>query len=246
MFVLTSVRTLLLAAIVLPAVACGPSPDAPRFTRVTLVTPVASSAWAGIWTALDAGYFAEEGIDLQTVPVADTTRVIPLVASREAQFAAVDVQTLVRANASGADLRAIASVTNRRLISTPPTAGAESPPSALGTTQAYITDNPREVTSVVLAYARGVQRFKSDAAFADQVLRKYLQVDDESVVDQARLQVQDAFDDVPYATNAELFTAIDAVAATLPAVDRSPAAYVDDSFLTRLDRAGAFHGSTGV
>lgn len=242
-------RSVLVAALMLPVMACAPSadaPDTPRFTRVTLVTPAASGAWAGIWTAVDAGYFADEGLDLQTVPVADTTRVVPLLVSREAQFAAVDAQALIRANSSGADLRAIASVTNQPVPSTPAGSGAEWASVTLDTTEAFIISNPREVTSLVLAYTRGIHRFKSDAAFADQVLRKHLPLEDDSVVVETRQRFRATFDDVPHVTATGLFSAIDAVAATLPAVDPSPAAYVDDSFVTRLDGAGAFRELDGV
>lgn len=321
-------------AMIVPAIALAPLSvhSQPVTTRapVTFVTPAVSGAFAGVWTGVEAGYFADEGIDLQLITAADSSRAIPMLFSKEAQFAALDGQVLIQANASGADLRAVASITNHFVFSivaasdiqspedlrgkrlgisgpgsandtaarqalaswnlspgtdvalipsggmpgvlaglvanqveagivSPPTSvlakragfhelidlareGPEWPSVTMGTSRAMIAEKPELVAGMVRAYASGVHRFKTDPAFGEQVLRKYLQIDDESLLQDTWALFRDNFDDVPHVTPIGLQAAIDAVATTLPELDRSPDAYVDDRFVKLLEPATAASG----
>jgi NitT/TauT family transport system substrate-binding protein len=329
MSLLTLIRPFLLVGALVPAITLAPpsvgSQGLTTPTPVTLVTTAITGAFAGIWTGVEGGYFAEEGVDLQLVTVADSSRAIPLLFTKEAQFATLDGQVVIQANASGADLRAVASITNHFVFSivaasdiqspqdlrgkrlgisgpgsandtaarqqlarwnlspgsdvalvptggmpgvlaglvanqleagivSPPTSviarragyhelidlakdGPEWPSVTFSTTRAMITDNPAVVAAMVRAYARGINRFKTDQEFGKQVLRKYLQLEEESLLDETWVLFRDNFDDIPHVTPVGLQSAIDSVATTLPDIDRSPDAYVDDSFVKRLEGA---------
>ncbi|MCL5958324.1 MAG: ABC transporter substrate-binding protein [Chloroflexi bacterium] len=60
--------------------------------------------------------------------------------------------------------------------------GPEYPSVGLGTTQELINSSPDAVLALVAGYSLGVKRFRSDPERAVQVLKKYLQIDDQEVL----------------------------------------------------------------
>jgi ABC-type nitrate/sulfonate/bicarbonate transport system substrate-binding protein len=85
--------------------------------QLNVVTSGQTGSMSGLWTAAEAGYFQDEGLDVQFTTVDGSARAIPLLLSGEAQFSSVDARNLIEADLKGADLRAVAAVTNRLMYS---------------------------------------------------------------------------------------------------------------------------------
>src|SRR5919206_3362287 len=100
-----------------PAAAQPTAAGRPQPTSITAVTTAQTGAYGPFWTAIEAGYFAEEGLDLHLTTVDSTSRGIAVLFSGEAQFCTLDGQTIIEADLKGADLRSIAAVTNRLVFS---------------------------------------------------------------------------------------------------------------------------------
>ena len=332
---------LLLGAMVAcsPAATPSPTPQAgaaqpaaagkPQSTSITAVTTAQTGAYGPFWTAVEAGYFADEGLDLHLTTVDSTSRGIAVLLSGEAQFCTLDGQTVIEADLKGADLRSIAAITNRLVfsvmvdpsitspaalkgkrvgITTPGSstdtaarqalgifkidpsdvalvplsnapniltgltakqvdAGVLSPPTntrarnagfqellslakdgpdypsvTLGSTQKYLSSNPEVALAFVRAYSRGIHRFKTDEAFGTQALGKYLQLNDQAVLDDTWKQFSPLFADVPYVNPQGVQNAIDTVAQTTTpeAASSTPDRFVDSSFVRQLDEGGFY------
>ncbi len=110
---------------------------------------------------------------------------------------------------------------------------------ALGTTAEYLAANPTVGVRVVRAYARGVQRFKSDKAFAMTVLKKYLQLNDEAVLEDTRSQYSQYLAETPYVLGMQ--NVLDVVGATnAKAKALKPEDLVDSRYVKQLDDEGFF------
>jgi NitT/TauT family transport system substrate-binding protein len=105
--------------------ACSPTalpasaPTAPpkSLTPITFVTTAVTGAYGGLWTAIEAGYFTDEGIDIHITTADSTSRGIAVLLSGEAQFSTLDGQTLIQADLKGGDLRAVVAATNHLVFS---------------------------------------------------------------------------------------------------------------------------------
>jgi NitT/TauT family transport system substrate-binding protein len=312
-----------------PAAAQPTAAGKPQSTSITAVTTAQTGAYGPFWTAVEAGYFAEEGLDLHLTTVDSTSRGIAVLFSGEAQFCTLDGQTIIEADLKGADLRSIAAITNRLVfsvmvdpsitsgadlkgkrvgITTPGSstdtaarqalsilkidpsdvalvplanapniltgmtakqvdAGVLSPPTntrarnagfqellslakdgpdypsvTLGSTQKYLSSNPDVALAFVRAYSRGIHRFKTDEAFGTQALGKYLQLNDQAVLDDTWKQFSPLFADVPYVNPQGVQNAIETVAQTTTpeAAGSTPDRFVDSSFVRQLDEGGFY------
>jgi NitT/TauT family transport system substrate-binding protein len=301
----------------------------PQATSITAVTTAQTGAYGPFWTAVEAGYFADEGIDLHLTTVDSTSRGIAVLFSGEAQFCTLDGQTIIEADLKGADLRSIAAITNRLVFSvmvdpsittaadlkgkrvgittagsstdtaarralsilkidpsevalvplasapniltgmtakqvdagvlSPPTNtrarnagfqellslakdGPDYPSVTLGSTQKFLSSNPEVALAFVRAFSRGIHRFKTDQAFGTQALGKYLQLNDQAVLDDTWQQFSPLFADVPYVNPQGVQNAIDTVAQTTTpeAAGATPDRFVDSSFVRQLDEGGFY------
>jgi putative hydroxymethylpyrimidine transport system substrate-binding protein len=115
-----------LAMAVLAACGGGAEPGAPK--RATLVLDFAPNAvHAGIYAALQRGYYDEAGVDLSVQQPSSSTDAPKLLESGRAQFAILDIHDLAIARERGFDLvgvmpiveRPLASVIARQSISRP-------------------------------------------------------------------------------------------------------------------------------
>lgn len=342
--------------VLVSAVACAPTPAGPSPTspppagpttaaaptaapagpsnKITVVNTAVTGAFGGFWTAVEAGYFRGEGIEVQITRVDSTSRSIPVLLSGEAQFSSLDGQTIIEADVKGADLQAVAAATNRfvffvmadpsiktpadlkgkRLgITTPGSstdtaarkalalwnlepntdialvplasgpnvltgltakqidAGVLGPPTStrarmagyeemlnlakdgpdypsvtFGTTQKYLNQNPQVALGFVRAYSRGLHRFKIDKPFALQVLGKYLELNDQAVLEDTWEVFSQVFEDIPYVNPRGVQNAIESVAQTVPAaVSATPDRFVDSSFVRQLDESGFYRQLLG-
>jgi ABC-type nitrate/sulfonate/bicarbonate transport system substrate-binding protein len=76
-----------------------------------------SGGMSGIWSAYEAGLFRDEGLDLELVHIASTSRAIQSMVAGELAFSPLDPAACVQANLGGADTVLIAAVTNRLVFS---------------------------------------------------------------------------------------------------------------------------------
>ncbi len=115
-------RLLALAAVAILA-ACGgqPLPASPSPSKPPVAMRVnwsaITGAMSGLWTAYEAGYFKEENLDVELIPVASSSRSIDAMLAGEIQLGYLDVRNVVEAVARGADVRAVIGVTNRLVFS---------------------------------------------------------------------------------------------------------------------------------
>ncbi len=101
-----------------PSTLAEARPAAPKVpVRLRLVISAVTGSVAGVYTALEAGYFQDENIDLQIIRVDSSSRAIPVLLSGEAEFSTLDGQTIIQADLTGADLRAVAATTNHLVFS---------------------------------------------------------------------------------------------------------------------------------
>ncbi len=95
----------------------------PTETAVPLEDIVITLDWfpnanhAGIYEAVDKGYFAEEGLNVSVVPPADPAAILSLVASGESDFAMFYQPDLFQARGAGVPVVAVAGVVQRPLNS---------------------------------------------------------------------------------------------------------------------------------
>jgi NitT/TauT family transport system substrate-binding protein len=93
-----------------------PTPNGPPIA-VTAIWTAVSGASGPLWTAYEEGYFKQAGLDMTLTHIPSTSRAIAALLANEAQFTNTDPQTMVQANAAGADLRLILGMENRLVFS---------------------------------------------------------------------------------------------------------------------------------
>lgn len=102
-------------------------------------------------------------------------------------------------------------------------------------TRAYAQSHEQTVLKFTRAYIQGIHRFKTDKAFAEQVMRKYLDTTDQTQLDDAFNTYKDVFEKVPIPSDASLQSIID----TVPeAKSKSPSDFVDPRFVQKLQQQG--------
>lgn len=124
------------------AAACAPATQPPQPTQPASPTqPAVSVKWiwtavsgvsAGAWTAIDAGYFKDEGLEVEPIHIASSSRAVPALIANEAQFSNLDGNLLVQASLQGADVVGLLAVTNRLVFSVMADPGVASGPDLKG------------------------------------------------------------------------------------------------------------------
>jgi ABC-type nitrate/sulfonate/bicarbonate transport system substrate-binding protein len=288
-----------------------------------------SGVSGGTWTAIDAGYFKEEGLNVEPVHIASSSRAVPALIANEAQFSNLDGNLLVQASLQGADVVGLLAQTNRLVFSVmtdpaiasgadlkgkrlgitragssthtaalqalslwklePDTdvaliqlsevpsilaglqakqvdAGVVSPPTntqakaagfkellnlatdgpdyasvTIGSTRGYATDHQNEVLAFARGYARGLHRFKTDKAFAIQVLAHYFELNDEAVLTDTWEQFSKYLENVPYITGPGMQRIIEEVAVSEPkAKGTKPEQFLNQQAVSQLDQQGYY------
>jgi len=317
------------AATVAPTiVAPAPNPPPKPLTPIKFINTAVTGAYGGLWTAIEAGYFTDEGLDIQITTADSTSRGIAVLLSGEAQFSTLDGQTVIQANLKGADLRAVVAATNHLVFSvmvdpsikspadvkgkrigitshgsstetaalqalaiwkleasdvtlvplntapnmltglvskqldaavmSPPTNsraqaagfpemlslakdGPEYPSVTFGATRSYLSSHPEIALGFVRAYSRGIHRFKTDQPFATRALGKYLNLDDQAILDDTWKQFSVVFDDIPYVNPRGVQRAIETVAQSQPeAAGAAIETFVDSSLVKQLEDGGFY------
>lgn len=96
-----------------PKPATPPSPAIP----IKMVWTAVTGANSGLWTAYEAGYFAEEGIDAELLNIPSSSRAIAAMLSGEVQYGNTDPANLVQASVAGGAMKAFVAITNRLVFS---------------------------------------------------------------------------------------------------------------------------------
>ena len=99
---------------------------------------------------------------------------------------------------------------------------------------------PDLVDRFMRAYARGIQRAKSDKEFTFKSIAKYTKIEDPSVLQKAYdLYVGKVLERAPYINMAGMRNALDDLAKTVPAAkDAKPEQFIDTRFLDHLEQSG--------
>jgi ABC-type nitrate/sulfonate/bicarbonate transport system substrate-binding protein len=323
-------------AVSVTATACAPAtpPSAPTqpaqsAVSVKWIWTAVSGVSAGGWTAVDAGYFKEEGLNVEPIHIPSSSRAVPAVMANEAQFTNLDGNLLVQASLQGADVVGLMAVTNRLVFSVmaEPSiasgtdlkgkrlgitrtgssthtaalqalgmwkldpdkdvaliqlselpsilagleakqidAGVVSPPTntrakaagfkelmnmategpeyasvTIGSTRAYAADHHTEVLAFARGYARGLHRFKTDKAYALQVLEHYFDIKDQAVLGDTWEQFSKYLENVPYITVPGMQRIIDEVSVAEPkAKGAKPEQFLNQKAVSQLDQQGYY------
>lgn len=119
------------------------------------------------------------------------------------------------------------------------TDGPEWPSVAVGATTEYLKANPTVGVRFVRAYSKGAWRFKTDKAFGISVLKKYLKLDDQAILEDTWTQYSKYLAEVPYVLGMQ--NTIDAVALTNDkAKALKPDDLIDSTYVKQLDDAGFY------
>jgi ABC-type nitrate/sulfonate/bicarbonate transport system substrate-binding protein len=111
--------------------------------------------------------------------------------------------------------------------------------SGLVTTREYIQGHADVVVRVVMAMTEAIHRYKTDTAFAEKVLAKYLKTSDRKIVEHSYRVYADVFPSVPApsaAGMAEIVKEETAAGHLTGGIDA--ASMVDTSFVDALERSG--------
>ena len=106
----------------------------------------------------------------------------------------------------------------------------------VATTRAYLRSHRPEVLAFVRSMAEAIRRIKTDRAFAESIMGKYLKTDDSEVLEASWSAYSAAFDDIPYPSLAGIRQILDESGAS----DRDPADFADMSVVKELEDSGAF------
>jgi NitT/TauT family transport system substrate-binding protein len=114
------------------------------------------------------------------------------------------------------------------------------PNPALVAVGSIIRSRPEVITRFMRAYARGVQRMRTDREFTYKSMANYTKIQDQTVLQKAYdLYTSKVLEKAPYISVAGLQNALDDLAKTVPAAKNAkPEQFVDHRFLDNLDKSG--------
>jgi NitT/TauT family transport system substrate-binding protein len=119
--------------------------------------------------------------------------------------------------------------------------GVELQQTCLTVTTRYLREHRPVVKSFLQAYAEGLHRFITDRDYSNQVLKKYLRVDDKEILDDAYTFYSQRLQKIPYPTLKGIKFILNEMAEKQPrAKNVAPESFVDLSLLQELDQSGFF------
>src|SRR3990170_5312525 len=72
-----------------------------------------SGAMSPLWVAMDKGYFAKNGLDVEFAHITSSSKAIQAMIAGDIAFTTMDPLTVIQANSQGADVRMVVGITNR-------------------------------------------------------------------------------------------------------------------------------------
>jgi NitT/TauT family transport system substrate-binding protein len=119
--------------------------------------------------------------------------------------------------------------------------GVELQQTCLTVTTKYLRERRPVVKSFLQAYAEGLHRFITDREISNQVLKKYLRVDDKEILDDAYSFYAQRLQKIPTPTLKGIKFILDEMAEKQPrAKNVAPESFVDFSLLQELEQNGFF------
>jgi ABC-type nitrate/sulfonate/bicarbonate transport system substrate-binding protein len=118
-------------------------------------------------------------------------------------------------------------------------AGIEYPTVVVGALRPWVSANEEATRRFARAFVQGIHRFRTDKPWALEVYRKYLQLDDEELLDQAYAEYLRCCPPVPYVSEpgvARLLT--DLISEDPRLAGRQPADFIDNRFLQEVEASG--------
>jgi NitT/TauT family transport system substrate-binding protein len=117
--------------------------------------------------------------------------------------------------------------------------GPEYPSLAIGGLRAWGAANEAAMRRFARAYVLGIQRFRRDRPWAIGVYRKYLDLDDQAVLDDTYDQFSRMFEPIPYVSETGLARLLADLAADDPRLaGRQASEWIDSRYLRELEAAG--------
>ena len=119
------------------------------------------------------------------------------------------------------------------------TLGYRYPLSTVAVTQSMIRSRESPVRGFLAAYVEGIHRFRTDPAFAMNVIGKYTQTTDRKMLEETYKVYAPAFERAPYPEPEDLKLAIDQVSELNPrARGADPRDFVDPRFIREIEASG--------
>ncbi len=119
------------------------------------------------------------------------------------------------------------------------TLGYRYPLSTVAVTQSMIRSRESSVRSFLAAYVEGIHRFRTNPAFAMNVIGKYTQTTDRKMLEETYKVYAPAFERAPYPEPEDLKLAIDQVSELNPrARGADPRDFVDPRFIREIEAGG--------
>jgi NitT/TauT family transport system substrate-binding protein len=106
----------------------------------------------------------------------------------------------------------------------------------VATSRSYLSKHRAAAVSFVKAISDAIQRFKTDPAYAKQVMQTYLKIEDPEILDATWKGYAAAFEDVPYPSVAGIQEILDETGDK----DRTPAEFLDSSVVKEIEDSGFF------
>jgi ABC-type amino acid transport substrate-binding protein len=201
--------------------------------RIGITTPGSSTDTA---TRKALAIWNMDPSDVALVPLASSPNILTGMVAKQVDAGVLSPPTNTRARMSG--FQELLNLARD---------GPDYPSVTFGSTQKYLSSSPEVALAFVRAYSRGIHRFKTDQPFALQALAKYLQLNDQAVLDDTWKQFSPIFADVPYVNPQGVQNAIETVAQTVPeASGATPDRFVDSSFVRQLDEGGFYKQLLGA
>jgi NitT/TauT family transport system substrate-binding protein len=108
---------------------------------------------------------------------------------------------------------------------------------AFASTRQYMKENPDRVRRFLQAYLEGLKTVRTDREQAKQAIGKYTKITDNEDLEETYKTFLPAWEKVPYVSDAGVKTLLDF--ANQPAAKSAkPEQFIDNSFLTELDKSG--------
>src|SRR2546428_321572 len=172
-----------------------------------------------IWPiAVEAGYFKKYGIDLDLSYINGSSTAVPALINGDIGITTVAGSAVVSAQAGGQDLVMIAGFLNKAVWKVMAGPG---------------------ITPIDQGRGEAMARWPKDPPFVKDVIKKYLKIEDQQVIDAGYDAYAKIWPQAPYPTEPGLQRVIDQVAATnAKAKDLKPQQMIDRSFVQELESSG--------
>ena len=145
---------------------------AQTLTSLRLLYPSFAGSWGTAWIAKEAGYFSNEGLDVELIRVGVSTRMVAALQSGAVQAGALSFPLYAKATKLGM----------RELVNFAEL-GAEDINGTVITTRSLIAQQRDTILRFLRAFTRGMHRYRTDKEFSKKVLGKYGKITDEETLE---------------------------------------------------------------